>query len=201
MGKGKDKNKDKYKDKYKNKPSTSNNTMPVNIEIDYDKLAESIAKAIKFCSKNSEEVDEVSVEQSKEEKTSFWKSIYCIIFNKNKKKTNGRMTSDFLGGLIAALFNLIFVSGIFFFIIGIAAIVLSIIHLEWSQDIIAENIFFIVLVFLSTITVAVYSIIFRGLANEVAAEKDRNYIVALFSGVFSFAAFVVALIALLKGMA
>ena len=197
MGKGKDKNKDKYK----NKPSTSNNTMPVNIEIDYDKLAESIAKAIKFCSKNSEEVDEVSVEQSKEEKTSFWKSIYCIIFNKNKKKTNGRMTSDFLGGLIAALFNLIFVSGIFFVIIGIAAIVLSIIHLEWSQDIIAENIFFIVLVFLSTITVAVYSIIFRGLANEVAAEKDRNYIVALFSGVFSFAAFVVALIALLKGMA
>lgn len=196
MGKGKDKNKNK--DNYKNKPSTLSNTTPVNIEIDYDKLAESIAKAIKSCSKNSEEVDEVSVEQSKEEKRSFWKSIYCIIFNKNKKKTNGRMTSDFLGGLIAALFNLIFVSGFFFVIIGIAAIIFSIIHLEWSPDLIAENIFFIVLVFISTITVAVYSIIFRGLANEIAAEKDRNYIVALFSGIFGFAAFVLALITLMK---
>ena len=45
----------------------------------------------------------------------------------------------------------------------------------------------------------VFSLVVRASANEMAAEKDRNYIIAVFSGVVSFAALVAALAALFKG--
>ena len=36
--------------------------------------------------------------------------------------------------------------------------------------------------------------------HEMAKEKDRDYVVAVFSGIVSFAALIVALVALLKGV-
>ena len=45
----------------------------------------------------------------------------------------------------------------------------------------------------------VYSLVLWRAAKEVNTEKDRNYIIALFSGVVSFAALIVALVALVKG--
>ena len=44
------------------------------------------------------------------------------------------------------------------------------------------------------------ALIFRCIANEIRAEKDRNYIVSVFSGLVSFAALIVALVALFKGV-
>lgn len=48
-------------------------------------------------------------------------------------------------------------------------------------------------------TVALYSILLWKSAKEVEAETDRNYIISMFSGVVSFAALIVALVALAKG--
>ena len=44
------------------------------------------------------------------------------------------------------------------------------------------------------------SLIMRGIANEIGREKDKNYIIAAFSGIVSFVALIVALIALFKGV-
>ena len=38
------------------------------------------------------------------------------------------------------------------------------------------------------------------MTNEIDKEKDRNYIVDVFSAIVSFAALIVALVALLKGV-
>ena len=43
------------------------------------------------------------------------------------------------------------------------------------------------------------SLMFRGAANDMKQEKDRNYIIALFSGIVSFAAMVIAFVSLVKG--
>ena len=37
-------------------------------------------------------------------------------------------------------------------------------------------------------------------AKEIETEKDRNYIISVFSGIVSFAALIVALVALFKGV-
>lgn len=60
-----------------------------------------------------------------------------------------------------------------------------------------------IIILLSTlgiaVTVALYSILLWKSAKEVEAETDRNYIISMFSGVVSFAALIVALVALVKG--
>ena len=38
------------------------------------------------------------------------------------------------------------------------------------------------------------------LNKEIETEKDRNYIISVFSGIVSFAALIVALVALFKGV-
>ena len=50
------------------------------------------------------------------------------------------------------------------------------------------------------VIVGMFSLIFRAAANEMAKEKDRDYVVAVFSGIVSFAALIIALVALLKGV-
>ena len=50
------------------------------------------------------------------------------------------------------------------------------------------------------VTVLITSLIFRAIANEIGAEKDRNYITTLFFGFTSLASLIVALVALFKGV-
>ena len=55
------------------------------------------------------------------------------------------------------------------------------------------------LVFLEIIImVALYSVLLWKAAKEIEKETDRNYVVSMFSGVVSFAALIVALVALVK---
>ena len=53
--------------------------------------------------------------------------------------------------------------------------------------------FFTAFIFLLALLIA---LLFRASANEIKAENDRNYIIALFSGIVSFVALIVALIAM-----
>lgn len=46
--------------------------------------------------------------------------------------------------------------------------------------------------------VFIYSVIIWGAANEIEKENDKNFVLAVFSGVVSFAALIIALIPLLK---
>ena len=49
------------------------------------------------------------------------------------------------------------------------------------------------------IVMGLFALILRGVANEVDRETDVNHLLALFSGVTSFAALIVALISLIRG--
>ena len=169
--------------KKKDKPQVINNIGEINLEIDYDKLAESIVKA-----------QEKSEEENKPKgKIGFWTAIGEIILNKEDK--NGKRTAFVLAEIMAYIFNFAAIVGAIFSV----GILVSIFMLEWNISLwsIVVQAIMIAILLLMSLSIA---LIFRGIANEIRAEKDRNYIISVFSGIVSFAALIVALIALLRGV-
>ena len=166
----------------------------INNEIDYDKLTKAIVDA------NVQKNVEDNEYKNKEKLTfyGFFKLIYYIVFN--KKQSNGTMTSGLLSGLIALAFNGLAILGLIIFVCGIVAVVKIVRSCVWKSEFIANNLATISLVVAFVVIVGMFSLIFRAAANEMAKEKDRDYVVAVFSGIVSFAALVVALVALLKGV-
>lgn len=171
-----------------------NNTREVKLEIDYDKLAEAIVKANNAKDDSSEEMQT----KSKVGIIDFFRVVYYIIFN--RRKTNGTMTSTLMGGMLSFAFNGLALFGLFILICSIVYFVLMLTDYVWTADTILNNIVSIILSLSIVVIVAMSSLFFRGCANEMNIEKDRNYIVAVFSGIVSFAALIVALIALFKGV-
>lgn len=170
--------------KKKDKPQVINNIQELNLEIDYEKLAEAIVKA----------QEKSTVSSESKNKIGFWKAVWLIIRNKESK--SGNRTAYLLAEIMAWLFNAIAILGVVSF-----AIILfdAIFQMNWAvnlNQIISQAVYLcITCAFLLAI-----SLIFRGIANEIKAEKDRNYIISLFSGLVSFVALIVALVALFKGV-
>ena len=169
--------------KKKDKPQVINNIREINLEIDYDKLAEAIVKA-----------QEKSEEKNRPKETiGFWKAVWEIILNKEDK--DGKRTSSVLAEIMASIFNFVAIVGVLFFVVILA----SIFKLEWNvawEQMVTQAIMIAILLLIS-LSIA---LIFRGIANEIKAEKDRNYITTLFFGFTSLASLIVALVALFKGV-
>ena len=71
----------------------------------------------------------------------------------------------------------------------------------WDKfSIIIVNIMYTILVSSIAFVLGIYSAVLWKSAKEIVIEKDKNYIVSVFSGIVSFAALIVALIALFKGV-
>lgn len=178
------------------RPNIENQTI-INNHIDYDKLAQAIVKAL--AEANSEK--EISIQEEVEPKqkldirqhirkfletiNQFLKLTYCIIFNKKQYKSE--MSSVLFSSLMVYFFNTIAFVGVWFIIIMFILLIQN-----WSWNI--KDIIIVELIGL----IAMFSLICRGVANEMAVEKDRNYIVAVFSSVVCFVALIVSLIALFK---
>ena len=62
------------------------------------------------------------------------------------------------------------------------------------------NVFSIAFVAALFVVLVLYSFLLWKSAKEIETEKDRNYIISVFSGIVSFAALIVALVALFKGV-
>ena len=154
--------------KKKEKAQMINNIQNLNLEIDYDKLAESIIKA-----------------QEKAEVTTQKKRRYTL--------------GTFATPLVVAFYSLSVLGWLLVVAVPVG-VYKSWQTLRWDNFL---NCFSSVvsLLFLVgiAVTVAFYSILLWKSAKEVEAETDRNYIVSMFSGVVSFAALIVALVALVKG--
>ena len=154
------------KKKDKNQPITHIHNL--NLEIDYDKLAEAIVAA----------QEKVTSDE-----------------NRGKKYTSAALASvvawAFLGvsllGCIAALFVPLYVSSIW-----------HIFRWDGYESILSSVLTIILYVGIEAVVI-LYSVVLWKAAKEISAEKNRNYIIALFSGVVSFAALIVALVALVKG--
>ena len=71
---------------------------------------------------------------------------------------------------------------------------------SWQGWNILSNVLAIIFVIAVTITVFLYMLMFWGAANDVKHEKDKNYVISVFSGLVGVAALIVAIIALYKGV-
>ncbi len=184
------------KKKNKNdKPQVINNIQEVKIEIDYDKLGETIKKSI------SQDAEEENIDKSEFKKATLkeWITVIGWIIT-NKAETKGKMTPVLLSMIIKGFFNFL---AVLFTILGVLAIVVSIIGivgLVKTVELLTINTLYFIGLFSIGISLLSFAFVLKISANEFSKEKDRNYIVSVFSGIVSFAALIVALVALFKGV-
>lgn len=158
----------KYK---KKKEETKVNIEKVNIEIDYDKLAESIVSA-------------------------------QVILNKEQAANNGakaNKVSNFFAIIICVVFGLL---GFFSALMAISGVITLFQYLPksiWTNsDAIINSINQILIYIILIIIFGVFVFLSFSSIVEIRKEKDRNYIVSVFSALTSLAALIVAFIALIK---
>ena len=165
------------------KPPVVNNIQELNLDIDYDKLAEAIELARKVNNKADNKKDEAS-------KVGFWKKVYYVIVNKSNDSTVSLTAA--LSSLMSLFFNMI---ALLLFLFGVLC--LAMIFVVISQK---SNYHYLIFYMLLAVLMLMLALIMRGIANEIGREKDKNYIIATFSGIVSFVALIVALVALFKGV-
>ena len=152
-----------------NKPQVINNIEQLNLEINYDKLAEAIIKA--------QEKGESEANKKRKFTSGSFAILVMIAF---------RIFSAFMGLLSVVL---------------ILAPVVSWKTLQWNGFTnIVTSVFTIGFCIVIAIVLALYTALLWKSAKEIETEKDRNYIISVFSGIVSFAALIVALVALFKGV-
>lgn len=131
------------------------------------------------------------------EKASEKNTYNCIdkIFS-NKKDTEGIFTRGALSLLVSSTFYAVAIMGTLFTILALYCLYSGI-----AERAIGEvNIFFKIVMPIFSFVMLFYMFIIYKAAGEVEKEKDKNYIVALFSGVTSFAALIVAIASLFVGV-
>ena len=173
----------------KEKTPIINNIKELNVDIDYDKLADAIVVA----QKKAIEKENENAEAKKKE--NIFSAIWKIL--KGKKSDDGRYISAPFVVIVSLFYRIIalfgFLALIVFDIVGITSLVRS----PWNEaGRIFINILSIIFIVLISICVFLFSIMFWGAANDIEYEKDKNYILGTFSGLISVAALIVAIIAL-----
>ena len=164
----------------------------INNKIDYDKLAEAIVNA----QRKVEEPIEEKVTNVKISPKLFLKNIWYIIIN--KKSTNGELTIGVFSLITSFIFKFVSCIGFLLAVSMVGLTVYEFFRLDWTGISFFKNIMTILLVVSTAIIIFMYSVMMLGASREVEKEKDRNYTIALFSGVVSFVALVVAGIDLFK---
>ena len=101
--------------------------------------------------------------------------------------------------IMCAGLNALATIGLVTLIMGIVVVIEMAIKMNWCWAECFTNIAAILVMLSCLVIVAVYSLIFRGAANDIKYEEDRNYIVAVFSGIVSFVALIISIIALYRG--
>jgi uncharacterized membrane protein len=128
--------------------------------------------------------------QHQKKETGFLKKVWMIICNKETQ--SGNKTAVLFSDIMASFFNFFAICSLLFF--GIV-VYTSICLLEWHTDILVNLVqgFFVFMLLVMALAIA---LIFRAIANDIKAEKDRNYIVTLFFGFISLASLIVAVVEL-----
>ncbi len=184
-------------------------------EIDYDKLANAIVKAQEKA--NSEIIKnavidaykEIEIQKCTEEfedsnspkNENFFKVAWEIL--RNKRDTGGKFTAGLFSFLVSLILK------IFAVVCGISSLVTIAVAIIYGISNIIENGSIVSIVqtiltgaFIIVLCIAIilFMIIVWGASNEIDREKDKNYVVSVFSGIVSLSALVVAVIALVKGV-
>lgn len=179
----------------KKRNTVVNNIDTVNVEIDYDKLAQAIVKANKLVG-NKDVSDE---EKDPQKKLNLFKAIVQIL--KGDQDKNGRLLSNSFVLLLTLFFKTMAVAGFLFSLVTIGIYVYYLTEASWSAfSSIVSNIFLLIPVFSVSYCIFLYSVLMWGAGNDIKKEKDKNYIISVFSGITGLAALIVSFIALMKGV-
>ncbi len=132
-------------------------------------------------------------------KTGFWESVRRSLVNigrilANKETKTGSRTAFLLAEFMSCVFNTIAFLGAILLILLLYAVICI---LDWNGNV-SQTIVQAVFCSVLFLAMAVLSLIFRAIANEIRAEKDRNYITTLFFGLVAFVSLIVSCIALFK---
>ena len=177
--------------KKKNNQTVVNNIESINLNINCDELAEAIVKA----QNRAQEIHQSNPTKTKIKLKDFFKAIWLILCN--KADTQGELTASLFSLMINLVFKFVALLCVIVFCMVIFVAIQCIKQgFEAGNEIwwyIASGFLFVV-----AIVVLLYTILIWGASNEVEKEKDRNYIVSVFSGIVSFAALIIAVIALAK---
>ncbi len=151
----------------KDKKTIVNNIQELNLEIDYDKLADAIVK-----------VDKKRAEEEANDPTA---KVFTSISSDMLKATASACL------LVAVLLT--------------ARVISTCSALEWNtvQQILGYIIALIPLP-LGVVAIVVFCIKVLRFSKVIESVKDKNYTISIFSALVSFAALIVALIALFKGV-
>lgn len=174
-----------------------NEDQKIEIEIDYDKLAQAIVKANRLAEK-TEQVHEES-EKKGNAFVVFWKAVWKLLTGKYKVEGEYWITSVF-SVILSAIF---FIVGWLGFIGSIGAFAYFLYYaikvLSWTgAESIAQNIFFLIFELVIVFIAFLISLMMIGAGREAQKLKDKNFIVSAFSGMVSLVALIVSLIALVK---
>ena len=196
--------------KKKEKPQVINNIQELNLEIDYDKLAEAIVKA--------KQIEEENATKKKAEELAAWRKsiginnhddkkgiikIVSVFFNRlkvstkiifypKKKKLYNSMTGAFMQGISTAFFNLI---KWFLWLLSAAFILSIFLHGEVE---------FTILDYITCVGRAILAFvvagIFRLMAIETEQLTDRERILGIFTAVVAVIPMIESIVSLFKGV-
>lgn len=169
---------------------TVNIISQLNLGIDYEKLAEAIIKA-------QEKAKLISFETTPKKKNGFFQSVWKIIKGENSK--NGSLLSAPFIIVISLLYRIIAVVGFLALVVIDVSSVIALAKMNWQGTQIVGNIIAAIIVIIVSVSIFLYMLLFWGAANDVENEKDKNYVISVFSGLVSVASLIVAVIILIKG--
>lgn len=70
--------------------------------------------------------------------------------------------------------------------------------MDWHGWQIVINVLIAIIILITTVIFLLYMLVLLGAANDIEHEKDRDYVINVFSGLVSVAALIVAIVALLN---
>ena len=149
----------------KNKQPIAENNNKINVEIDYEKLADAIVRAQDKADNESNVVS----------------------------KTLSFMTGSFLRflSIVGMVIGALLLIGIVYYAFTV---------LTWLDAVSsATNVFMVIMIILLAVVLFLFSRMLYKSAKAIENEKNKQFVVSVFSGVASFAAVLVALIALFRG--
>ena len=195
--------------KKKDKPQIINNIQELNLEIDYDKLAQAIVKAKQIEEENAAKKKAADLEEWKkslgvnghEDKKGIKKKFFVIcndvkvffnlIFFSKKKEVRVSMTGAFLQSITAVFFHAI---KIMLWILSLLFIIVCFYH---------KNIDFGILNYLYCITFAIIAFvlasIFRLMAIEIEQITDRERVLGIFTAVMSVIPMIETIVSIFRG--
>ena len=170
----------------------------LSLEIDYDKLADAIVKAQE---KAREDVKEKETKKetggnNKNKIRRFFVAVWEIL--KGEKSKDGSFLAAPYVIIVSLFFKILFWLGIISAIAIVGTTIKTMNTFLWQGQDILKNILYILTELSAVIVTLLFSLIFKGAANDMGNENDKNYAVNAFSGIVCFVALIVAIIALNK---